>query len=194
MSIEQELIDRSEAKCELCSATEDLRVFTVPPYTSEEATADQSILLCSTCRQQVSNPDKVDANHWRCLNESMWSLVPSVQVMSWRMLNRLRTEGWPLDLLDMLMLDDDTLAWAKSTEVKEVKEEEPRHVDSHGAALESGDSVVLTKDLNVKGASFTAKRGTAVRNINLVQNNPEQIEGRVNGQQIVILTKFVKKA
>jgi protein PhnA len=45
----------------------------------------------------------------------------------------------------------------------------------------------------VKGSSLTAKRGTAVRNISLVPDNPEHIEGRVEGQQIVILTKFVKK-
>jgi len=46
----------------------------------------------------------------------------------------------------------------------------------------------------VKGSSMVAKRGTAVRGISLVRDNPEQIEGRVNGQQIVILTKFVKKS
>ena len=52
---------------------------------------------------------------------------------------------------------------------------------------------MLIKDLPVKGAGFTAKRGTAVRGISLVQDNPEHIEGRVEGQRIVILTKFVKK-
>jgi len=68
------------------------------------------------------------------------------------------------------------------------------HVDAHGARLCSGDTVTLTKDLNVKGTGFTAKRGTAVRGIALVPDNPEQIEGKVNGQRIVILTQFVKKA
>jgi protein PhnA len=52
----------------------------------------------------------------------------------------------------------------------------------------------LIKDLAVKGAGFTAKRGTTVRNISLVPDNEEHIEGRVNGQQIVILTKFIKKS
>ena len=73
-------------------------------------------------------------------------------------------------------------------------DETVRHVDSNGAVLEAGDTVTLIKDLNVKGANFTAKRGTAVRGISLVADNPEHIEGKVNGQQIVILTKFVKKA
>ena len=41
--------------------------------------------------------------------------------------------------------------------------------------------------------SFTAKKGTVVRNISLVPDNAGQIEGRVNGQRIVILTQYVKK-
>jgi protein PhnA len=51
----------------------------------------------------------------------------------------------------------------------------------------------LIKDLPVKGAGFTAKRGTPVRNISVVPDNAGHIEGRVNGQHIVILTEFVKK-
>lgn len=108
------------------------------------------------------------------------------------MLNRLKSEGWPQDLLDMLYLDEETLAWAKATGEGD-DGDTPKHKDCNGAELNTGDTVVLIKDLNVKGASFTAKRGTAVRNISLVYDNPEHIEGKVNGQQIVILTKYVKK-
>jgi len=54
--------------------------------------------------------------------------------------------------------------------------------------------VTLIKDLPVKGAGFIAKRGTAVRGISLVEENTSHIEGRVDGQRIVILTQFVKKA
>ena len=67
------------------------------------------------------------------------------------------------------------------------------HRDSNGVPLAQGDTVVLIKDLLVKGANFTAKRGTAVRGISLVLDNPAHIEGRVEGQRIVILTEFVKK-
>jgi protein PhnA len=192
MSTEQALQARSESKCELCGATEDLAVYEVPP--DSDGSADQSVLLCATCREQIEEPDKVDVNHWRCLNESMWSQVPAVQVMAWRMLTRLSSEGWPQELLDMLYLDDETLAWAKASGEGASDDETVRHVDSNGAVLEAGDTVTLIKDLNVKGANFTAKRGTAVRGISLVADNPEHIEGKVNGQQIVILTKFVKKA
>lgn len=191
MSIEQALQARSESKCELCGATEDLAVFPVPP--SSDNSVDQSVLLCETCRNQIDNPEQVDANHWRCLNDSMWSQVPAVQVLAWRMLNRLRGEGWPQDLLDMMYLDDETLSWAQATGDHLSDDEVVRHLDSNGVVLEAGDTVTLIKDLNVKGSSLTAKRGTAVRNISLVLDNPEHIEGRVEGQQIVILTKFVKK-
>jgi len=192
MAIEQELRQRSENKCELCGVVEELSVYTLPP--GEGDSADECVLLCKTCREQIEEPEKVDINHWRCLNDSMWSQVPAVQVMAWRMLTRLQDEGWPRDLLDMLYLDDETLAWAKAGAEDTDGEDDIRHVDSNGAVLKAGDTVTLIKDLNVKGAGFTAKRGTAVRGISLVADDPEQIEGRVNGQQIVILTKFVKKS
>lgn len=187
MNKEFELQERSGNSCELCSSKEHLSVYNVP-FKEEE-----SILICSTCLDQINNPDSMDATHWRCLNDSMWSPITAVQVVSWRMLDRLRGEGWPVDLLDMMYLDEEVLAWAKETNRSE-SFDVVRHIDSNGELLEAGDTVVLIKDLNVKGANFTAKRGTAVRKISLVHDNPDHIEGRVEGQQIVILTKFVKKS
>jgi len=192
MNIEKELQTRSESKCELCSAIEGLHVYEIPP--TSDGSAEESILVCQTCLEQIENPEKVEVNHWRCLNDSMWSQIPAVQVMAWRMLSRLNSEGWAQDLLDMLYLEDDALAWAEATGEGVGTDDTVKHKDSNGAVLEAGDTVTLIKDLNVKGAGFTAKRGTAVRGISLVADNPEHIEGRVNGQQIVILTKFVKKA
>lgn len=192
MTTEQALHERSNSKCELCSTTENLAVYEVPP--ESRGNVDDSLLLCETCREQIENPDKTDANHWRCLNDSMWSQTPAIQVMAWRMLSRLEAEGWPQDLLDMLYLDDELLTWAQATGEGESAGDEIKHVDSNGAVLEAGDTVTLTKDLNVKGANFTAKRGTAVRGISLVADNAEHIEGKVEGQRIVILTKFVKKS
>lgn len=192
MSTEKALYARSESKCELCGATEELQVYEVPP--ESDGAPEQCVLLCKTCVEQIENPEKMDVNHWRCLNDSMWSQVPAVQVMAWRMLTRLSAEGWPQELLDMLYLDDETLKWAQATGEGQSDDNAVKHVDSNGAVLQAGDTVTLIKDLNVKGANFTAKRGTAVRGISLVADNPEHIEGRVNGQQIVILTKFVKKS
>lgn len=191
MSIEQTLHSRSESKCELCGATENLSIYET--LATSKDNADECVLICTTCRDQIENPDHIDVNHWRCLNDSMWSQIPAVQVMAWRMLTRLSAEGWPQDLLDMLYLDDATLAWAKTGEA-EYDDNAVQHVDSNSAILAAGDTVTLIKDLDVKGANFTAKRGTAVRNISLVADNPEHIEGRVEGQRIVILTQFVKKS
>jgi protein PhnA len=182
---------RSGSACELCANSENLSAYELPP--NNDGSTEQSLLVCDICLKQINNPDKVDVNHWRCLNDSMWSQVPAVQVMAWRMLTRLSPEGWPQELLDMMYLDDETLAWAKSGAEAESEDDAVIHKDSNGAVLSAGDTVTLTKDLDVKGTSFTAKRGTAVRNISLVQSNPEHIEGRVNGTQIVILTKFVKR-
>jgi len=189
--MERELNKRSGAKCELCGATENLKVYQVPP--TKKGGIDESILACSTCIDQIENPANVDLNHWRCLNDSMWSEHTAVQVVAWRMLSRLRAEGWPKELLDMMYLDDDTLAWAQATGEGEEDENKIVHRDVNGVILEAGDSVVLIKDLKVKGSSMVAKQGTAIRNIRLDHENAEYIEGKVDGQTIVIITQYVKK-
>ena len=192
MSVEKEIQARSGSKCEFCGATDGLNVYEVPPTSNGKV--DECVCVCATCLSQIENPETMDANHWRCLNDSMWSPVPAVQVMAWRLLHRLNSEAWSHDLLDMLYLDEETLAWAQATGEGVSQDDVVKHIDCNGVVLQMGDTVVLTKDLDVKGAGFTAKRGTAVRGISLVADNPEQIEGRVNGQVLVILTKFVKKS
>jgi protein PhnA len=191
MSIERELSKRSGSKCELCGATENLKVYQVLP--TKKGGLDESIMACSTCIDQIENPDNVDLNHWRCLNDSMWNENPAVQVVAWRMLSRLRSAGWPQELLDQMYLDEETLAWAQATGEGEEEENKVIHRDSNGVILEIGDSVVLIKDLKVKGSSMVAKQGTAVRNIRLDHENAEYIEGKVDGQTIVIITQYVKK-
>ena len=192
MSTEKELHTRSESKCELCSSTSELSPYEIPP--DSNGSADQSILICSTCKNQINDPEKIDVNHWRCLNDSMWSQVPAVQIMAWRMLTRLIAEGWPQDLLDMLYLDDDMLAWAQATGEGIDDSDKVIHKDCNGTILNNGDNVVITKDLSIKGANFTAKRGTAVRKISLVPDSAREIEGKVEGQLIVLATRFLKKS
>ena len=195
MSIEKILLERSGSVCELCGGTNALQPHVV---SNAQAGTENHALLCNTCLEQINTTDRLDADHWRCLNTSMWSTIPAVQVLAWRLLTRLHREGqsWAQDLLDMLYLDDELLAWAKAGNDREENEVEEKvvHKDSNGTVLQSGDTVVLIKDLDVKGGGFTAKRGTAVRGISLVEDSAVQIEGRVNGQQIVILTQYVKKS
>ena len=135
----------------------------------------------------------MDSNHWRCLNDSMWSEPLPVKVMAWRMLNRLKAEGWSLDLLNMLYLTDEELAFAQALNDHLEEGDKVIHKDSNGAILSAGDNVVLIKDLKVKGSSMVAKQGTVVRKIALDPENAQYIEGKVEGQQIVILTQYVKK-
>ena len=191
MSILQTLQDRSNNICELCASTDSLKSYLIPPSLNENV--DNSLLVCSTCLDQIERNSDMDPNHWRCLNDSMWSEFVAVQIMAWRMLQRLRGEGWPKDLLDMMYLDDEALALARATGEHEDEDSKIVHRDSNGAVLSAGDSVVLIKDLKVKGSSMVAKQGTAVRNIRLDNENSEYIEGKVDGQNIVIITKFVKK-
>lgn len=186
--MKKEIAKRSGGKCELCGSSEALEIQVVSPKSGDSI--DDCAHLCGVCAPQVRGEVDLTPNHWRCLNDSMWSEVDAVKVLAWRMLNALKSEGWPNDLLEMMYLDEDTEKWAKAGSPSD---DAVVHLDSNGVQLEAGDSVVLIKDLKVKGGNFTAKRGTAVRNITLVHDNAEHIEGKVEGQRIVILTQYVKK-
>jgi len=117
----------------------------------------------------------------------MWSEEPAVQVLAAWILVRLLEHDWPRDLSDQLYLDDETRSWAAN--VAKIC----NHRDGNGVLLAMGDTIVLIKDLSVKGAGFTEKWGTSVYGISLEVGDEAHIEGRVDGQRIVILTEFVKK-
>lgn len=185
----EELTQRSQNHCELCGSGDDLSVYAVPPHNN--GTSDQAALLCTTCQQQIEDPTSAEANHWRCLNDSMWSQIPAVQVLAFRMLTILKEEDWTQSLLDQLYLDEDTLKWANAGPGSNDDSAEPTK-DSNGTILSPGDTVTLIKDLVVKGGGFTAKRGTTVKNIRLT-SNPKHVEGRVNGTVIVLISEYLKK-
>jgi len=165
--------------CPLCT-TPDVPLISHPV---SGGPADAAVSVCATCAGALDAPA---GDHFRVLASTMWSDDTAVQVLAARTLAKLDTP-WARDLLDQLYLDDDTQAWADNVAAVTA------HKDAHGAPLQAGDTVVLIKDLPVKGAGFTAKRGTAVRGIALVPDNAAHIEGRVEGQRIVILTEFVKR-
>ncbi|HDZ5065637.1 TPA: alkylphosphonate utilization protein [Campylobacter jejuni] len=65
--------------------------------------------------------------------------------------------------------------------------------DANGTELNAGDSVSVIKDLKVKGASMTLKRGTTIKNIKL-SSKENQIEAKVDKLGVVVLkTEFLKK-
>ena len=185
-----ELVTRAGGACELCADGTDLAPVDVSQ--APGAGAETALLACANCRAQLAETS--DVNHWRCLTTSMWSEVPAVQVLAFRTHSSLATDApWAAELLEQLYLEDNVRAWAEAGLTSTQAEPAAVHRDSNGAILETGDTVTLIKDLDVKGANFVAKRGTAVRGIALVADNPEHIEGRVNGTRIVILTQYVRK-
>lgn len=191
MKLEEAIEKRSEGKCEMCGSPASVQIYEVQPQDTRHE--ENCIMLCGKCVAQIDKKEELDSNHWRALTQSMWSEVPGVQVTAWRMLNRLRNESWAADALDMLYLDDEKLAWAKVTGDHETDASVDLHKDAYGAVLQNGDTVVLTKSLDVKGSTVNARLGTVIRNIRLVPDNTEQIEGRIDGQLIVILTKYVRR-
>jgi protein PhnA len=184
---EKRLKDRSGSLCEISGSDENLVVYLVEPKT--DATPENCILITKALKDQIENPETMNPNDWRGLSDSMWNENLPVQIVSWRMHARLKN----MDMLEMMYLDEDALEWAKATGEADDDDEKIVHKVYNGNILLDGDSVVLIKDLDVIGATFTTKRGAAVHNIKLVWDDDNFIEGRVENQSIFILTQYVKK-
>lgn len=66
-------------------------------------------------------------------------------------------------------------------------------LDTDGTQLTSGDTVQLTETLDVKGSKLKLLKGTVVKNIRVLQDDPENIEVKIEGSVIVLKTKFLRK-
>ncbi len=174
---------RSEV-CELCGSSEDVTVMELPISDGSE---EQSIYVCANCKGQIESSE-LDETHFNCLNDAMWSEVPAVKVMSYILWNKLGRS----DMLDMMYLEDEERKLAEAAINAEANKVVFR--DANGVELHAGDSIVILKDLDVKGAGFTAKRGTTVTRIALPNDIDDHVEGRVNGTKIYLKTEFIKKA
>lgn len=184
-NISEKLKQRSEGNCELCTSEKATTAFAVSPKNND--LAENEVALCDTCLAELDKKDSPE--YWRCLAGSIWNPEPSVQALSYRILYGYKNQEWAAEIIGSVDLPESVVNWALSAyETKEL------HKDANGVELVNGDSVVLTQVLNVKGANFMAPKGTMVRKIRLVPDNHEQIEGKVNDQTIVILTKFVRKS
>ena len=170
--------------CELCSSEEGVNIVELPVSDGSE---EQSVYLCSNCNSQIESGD-LDESHFNCLNDSMWSETPAAKVMSYILWNKLGRQ----DMIEMMYLEEDELKLAEQAVNAEANK--LVYKDANGVELKAGDSIVILKDLEVKGAGFTAKRGTAVTRISLAPGDAGHVEGRVNGTKIFIKTEFIKKA
>src|SRR5512138_1830169 len=181
-TITNKLKERSQGVCELCASGDATIAYAVTPRNNDSI--ENEVALCNSCLAAID--DKDSALHWQCLAGSIWNTEPSVQALSYRILYGNKEREWASEIINSVELDEAVINWALSAyEIKEV------HKDSNGSVLSNGDTIVLTQGLNVKGTNFMAPKGTIVRKIRLVPDNTEQIEGKINDQTIVILTKFV---
>jgi len=153
--------------CELCGSNKNVTAFKVEPK-------DEYVNLCEDCKNQIESGN-LDENHFQCLNDAMWSEKSAVKVLSYRLLKKLGRG----DLIDMMYLEPDELAWAE--------EEGEEKFDSVGNKLNNGDNVIVIKDLNVKGGN-SIKRGTVFKNIRLGDT-----PGHILAKNIYIKTEFIKK-
>jgi len=64
--------------------------------------------------------------------------------------------------------------------------------DCNGVVLQSGDSVQIIKDLKVGGSSMTLKRGEVLKNIRVIEDEPE-VECRIGKSTIMLKPEFLKK-
>jgi protein PhnA len=184
-SITPKLQERSQGTCELCTTEPATVAYAVSPKNNDAT--ENEVALCNTCLSNLDNKDA--AAHWQCLAGSIWNTEPSVQALSYRMLYAYKDQEWASEISSSVELDEAVINWALY-----VYQEKEAHKDANGVELVNGDTVVLTQNLNVKGTSFTAPKGTIVRKIRLVPDDFGQIEGKINDQTIVILTKYVRKS
>ena len=165
--------------CNLCGSDKNI--------TELKLDDEKSVLLCEVCKSQIDS-DNLDEAHFSCLNDAMWSEDSGVKVLSfvlWQKLGR-------ADMSDMMYLEENEQKLAEKLLSASANKVVVK--DANGVELKAGDSVVILKDLDVKGAGFTAKRGTVVKNISIPTDVDGHIEGRVNGVKIYLKTEFLKKA
>src|SRR5690606_41867073 len=132
----EKLLARSGGKCERCGEGAEVVVYRVSPDNHPE----NEVVVCQSLLAQIERREPVNPDEWRFLPDAMWSEVPAVQVLAWRMLNRLKGESWAGEALDILYLDEETLAWAEAVAGPEGPGEALIHKDAFGTALQNGDS------------------------------------------------------
>lgn len=110
----KDLVRRAKSKCELTGESGvPLRPYEVPPHADAPA-LDRTILVSESCLAALDRPRTLAGQAWRCLAETVWSEIPAVQVVAWRMLHVLaKKEDWARDALEGVFLDPEVQAWAE---------------------------------------------------------------------------------
>lgn len=114
----KDLARRAKSKCELTGAAGvPLRPYEVPPV-ADEPDIERTLLVSEACHGMLEYPRRLKGREWQCLAEIVWSEMPAVQVVAWRMLNELaKREDWAREVIEEVFLDEEVEAWAKSEEL-----------------------------------------------------------------------------
>ncbi|WP_426416331.1 phnA protein [Aestuariirhabdus sp. LZHN29] len=108
----KDLARRASSCCELCEASGVKLVTHEVEPVPVEPEFERCILICEDCQQQLLNPKRVQADHWRLLGRAVWSTEPAVQVVAVRMARQLATRyDWAQEILDPLFLDPEVEQW-----------------------------------------------------------------------------------
>lgn len=110
----KDLARRAKSRCELTGAAGvPLRAYEIPPVPADPD-IERTLLISEECHEMLDHPARLAGRHWQCLAEAVWSEMPAVQVVAWRMLNELaKREDWAREVLEEVFLDADVEEWAK---------------------------------------------------------------------------------
>ena len=111
----KDLARRAKSRCELTGAAGvPLRAYEIPPVPADPD-IERTLLISEECHDMLDHPARLAGRHWQCLAEAVWSEMPAVQVVAWRMLNELaKREDWAREVLEEVFLDTDVEEWAKN--------------------------------------------------------------------------------
>ncbi|MDA3810424.1 MAG: hypothetical protein PF518_08860 [Spirochaetaceae bacterium] len=105
-SFGKNLVRRSGSSCELCGASGIfLAIYELPPV-PQTPDFDRCLFICEECKGQLENPKRMNPDHWRCLNNTIWSETAAIQALSLRLLKKIATvHHWAEELLDQVYPD-----------------------------------------------------------------------------------------
>ena len=85
---------------------------------ADEPDIERTLLISEACHEVLEYPKRLKGREWQCLAEVVWSEMPAVQVVAWRVLHHLaKSEAWAREVVEEVFLDEEVEEWAKSEEL-----------------------------------------------------------------------------
>jgi protein PhnA len=111
----KDLARRAKSRCEITGVSGvPLWPYEVPPL-GGDPDIDRTLLVSERCREMLEHPKRLCGREWQCLAEAVWSELPAVQVVAWRMLRELATrEDWAREVFNDVFLEPGVEEWARA--------------------------------------------------------------------------------